>query len=36
MWKTSFPTGLGLDLAGEVIAVGEGVERFRQGDRIVA
>jgi len=35
LYKLPLPTGLGLEAAGEVEAVGPGVTRFRAGDRVV-
>lgn len=34
-WSWTFPAGQGSDLAGEVVAVGEGVERWRVGDQVL-
>ncbi|RYG16757.1 MAG: quinone oxidoreductase [Caulobacteraceae bacterium] len=34
LYPLDYPTGLGLEAAGTVDAVGEGVTRFRRGDRI--
>jgi N-ethylmaleimide reductase len=35
VYPLTFPTALGLELAGEVAAVGAGVTRFRAGDRVM-
>lgn len=35
LYPVKLPTGLGLEAAGTVEAVGEGVERFKTGDRVV-
>ncbi|KAL9089755.1 MAG: hypothetical protein Q9165_005549 [Trypethelium subeluteriae] len=34
-WPLDYPTILGHDVAGEVVAIGAGVTRFREGDRVV-
>ncbi|CAD0100780.1 unnamed protein product [Aureobasidium mustum] len=34
-WPMEYPTILGQDVAGEIIAVGSGVTRFKKGDRVV-
>ncbi|KAL3459658.1 chaperonin 10-like protein [Aspergillus heterothallicus] len=34
-WPLNYPTMLGQDVAGEVVAVGESVTRFKPGDRVV-
>ena len=34
-WSWTFPAGQGSDLAGEVVAVGEGVARWRVGDHVL-
>ena len=34
-WSWTFPAGQGSDLAGEVVAVGEGIERWRVGDHVL-
>ena len=35
LYPVKLPTGLGLEAAGTIEAVGEGVERFKTGDRVV-
>ncbi len=34
-WSMSFPAGQGMELAGEIVAIGEGVERWRVGDEVL-
>jgi NADPH:quinone reductase-like Zn-dependent oxidoreductase len=34
LYPLKLPSGLGMEGAGEVLATGEGVERFAQGDRV--
>ncbi len=34
LYPLKLPSGLGMEGAGEIVAVGEGVERFAQGDRV--
>ncbi|MFI5611520.1 NADP-dependent oxidoreductase [Amycolatopsis sp. NPDC051903] len=34
-WSMPFPAGQGTDLAGEIIAVGDGAERWRVGDEVL-
>src|SRR5436305_2505985 len=34
-WSLTFPAGQGTDLAGEIIAVGDGVQRWRVGDEVL-
>lgn len=36
VFKLDYPAIFGMDIAGEVIEVGEGVEEFRVGQRIIA
>ncbi len=31
-----YPTVLGIDVAGEIVEVGDGVTRFKKGDRVLA
>jgi NADPH:quinone reductase-like Zn-dependent oxidoreductase len=35
LWPTTFPSGQGSDLAGEVVAIGDGVAGFRVGDAVL-
>ncbi len=34
-WSMSFPAGQGMELAGVIVAVGDGVERWRVGDEVL-